>query len=271
MEIISSFSNKAVKEINALNKKASYRREKGLFTAEGEKIFSEIPDELVDKVFISESCLKNISEAMKFRLFKLPYLVMKDEVFRSVCDTKTPQGILVTAKRLSYTLEDILLENPDAVGRQYNFLIILENIQDPGNLGTIIRSSEGAGVTGIIMSADTADIYNPKVIRATMGSIFRVPFIYVKDFNATIEKIKAKGIETYAADINAEEAYDKFDFKKSLAFLVGNEANGLSEESLALVKYKLKIPMSGSLESLNAAVACAILMYEAARQRRNIL
>jgi TrmH family RNA methyltransferase len=144
----------------------------------------------------------------------------------------------------------------------------LEDIQDPGNLGTIIRAGEGAGVSGIIMTQGTADIFNPKVIRSTMGSIYRVPFFVVESLGDVIETLKAKGISVYAAHLDESIDYDKADYTKPTAFLIGNEAKGLKRETADLATGYIKIPMAGQVESLNAAVATTILMYEAQRQRR---
>ena len=146
--------------------------------------------------------------------------------------------------------------------------MILDGLQDPGNLGTLVRAGEGAGVSGIIMSENTVDIYNPKVIRSTMGSIFRVPFIYVKDLKEVIDKLNSKGISVYASSLEGAIEYDRPDYKKDTAFIIGNEAAGISKEILDITDKKIKIPMLGEVESLNAAVAGSILMYEAVRQRR---
>ena len=132
----------------------------------------------------------------------------------------------------------------------------------------MVRAGEGAGVSGIIMSENTVDIYNPKVIRSTMGSIFRVPFIYVKDLKEVIDKLNSKGIAVYASSLEGAMEYDRLDYKKDIAFIIGNEAAGISKEILDITDKKIKIPMLGEVESLNAAVAGSILMYEAARQRR---
>ncbi len=146
--------------------------------------------------------------------------------------------------------------------------IVLENLQDPGNLGTIFRAGEAAGVDGIIMSRQTVDIYNPKTIRSTMGSIYRVPFLYTDDLCGTIRMMQKQGIDVYAAQLHADKYYDEYDYRRSCAFLIGNEGNGLSEEATACADAYLKIPMKGKVESLNAAVASSILLYEAFRQRR---
>ena len=147
--------------------------------------------------------------------------------------------------------------------------MILEDIQDPGNLGTIMRTAEGAGAAGVIMSRGCVDIYNPKTIRSTMGSAYRVPFLYVDDLKAAIEKIRSCKIDVYAAHLKGETYYDDINYHRA-AFLIGNEGNGLREETAALADRYIKIPMSGQVESLNAAVSTAILMYEFRRQRRAV-
>ena len=154
-----------------------------------------------------------------------------------------------------------LLEQPDPL------FLMLENLQDPGNLGTMIRTGEGAGITGVIMNNQTVDIFNPKTIRATMGSIFRVPVVYVPDLAPVLEQMHAKGIHTYAAHLKGQEYYDSFSFREPTAFLIGNEGNGLSKEISDQAGQYLKIPMEGRVESLNASIAAALLMYEAHRQR----
>ncbi|MCR5753716.1 MAG: RNA methyltransferase, partial [Acetatifactor sp.] len=138
---------------------------------------------------------------------------------------------------------------------------------DPGNLGTILRTGEGAGITGVIMSKGTVDIFNPKTIRSTMGSVYRVPFVYVEDLEETIKILHRSGIHTYAAHLKGEEYYDSFSFCEPTAFLIGNEGNGLKKETADLAEKYLKIPMEGKVESLNAGIATALLIYEAHRQR----
>ena len=146
------------------------------------------------------------------------------------------------------------------------FFEVLEDIQDPGNLGTMLRTGEGAGITAVIMSKKTADLFNPKTIRSTMGSVYRVPFCYVEDLKAVIEKMHAAGIQTYAAHLQGKNSYTQECYSAKTAFLIGNEGNGLSDEIAALAMCKIRIPMEGQVESLNAAVSAAILMYEAKRQ-----
>ena len=147
--------------------------------------------------------------------------------------------------------------------------MILDTIQDPGNLGTILRAGEGAGITGVIMNDTTADIYNPKVIRSTMGSVCRVPFVYTAALPQTLANIKKRGVRLYAAHLEGRNNYEKEDYTVDTGFLIGNEANGLSSETASMADAYVKIPMMGKVESLNAAVAASVLMFEAARQRRN--
>ena len=124
-------------------------------------------------------------------------------------------------------------------------------------------------MTGIIISKESVDIYNPKVIRSTMGSIYRVPFVYVEDLKEAIAKVKAHGIFTYAAHLDGKNSYDKEDYTKKTAFLIGNEGNGLRKDIADLADTWIRIPMQGQVESLNAAIATSVLMFETARQRRN--
>ena len=196
---------------------------------------------------------------------------VSDEVLRKAADTQTPQGILFVMEQFSYTLEEML---QNASGRQQRdgkppLFLLLEDIQDPGNLGTMLRTGEGAGVSGVIMSRKTADIYNPKTIRSTMGSLYRVPFWYVDELSEAITLLKDNGIKVYAAHLKGERYFDEISYSGGSAFLVGNEGNGLKTETAGMADVWLKIPMEGKLESLNAAVSAALLLYRAAGEWRS--
>lgn len=258
--MITSFSNKKVKEVIELSKKAKARREQDAFVVEGVKMFLEAPVEHIKQVFVSERLLeRGINEALSIKLEQVPYEVTTDEIFAKMSDTQTPQGILCVLKQFRYRFEDMKASK--------GVYVVLENLQDPGNLGTIFRTSEGAGVAGIIMSKETVDIYNPKTIRSTMGSIYRMPFYYTDDLKNAINTLKETGIKVYAAHLKGEHYYDGYDYTDGCAFMIGNEGNGLSDEIAACADCYLKIPMEGQLESLNAAVSTAILIYEAHRQK----
>lgn len=258
--MISSTGNQHVKQVTALMKKAKLRKELGLYVVEGLRMCRELPGDQVEKVYVSESFAQNPAHRELLDRFRCEQ--MTDEVFRAMSDTRSPQGILALARQVSHRLEDILSQPGPA------HLMILETIQDPGNLGTIIRAGEGAGITGVIMNSGTADIYNPKVIRSTMGSVYRVPFLYTEDLAGIIEQLKKKNIRIFAAHLKGKNNYEEEDYTGSTGFLIGNEAGGLSDEISAHADVYVKIPMLGQVESLNAAVASSILMYEAARQRR---
>ena len=266
--MITSSANSRVKQVIQWQTKAKERKKAGVFLTEGFKMYEEAPLESILEVYVAESALASLEkmdakeEKMAVKLKKTGYEVVADSLFKKMADTQTPQGILCVVKQPEYRLEEILKQDRP-------LLMILENLQDPGNLGTIIRTGEGAGVTGVIMTAKTVDIFNPKVIRATMGSVFRVPFLYVEDMEDTLKKLMEKGIRTYAAHLAGREYYDSFSFTGGTAFLIGNEGNGLEKKTADLADSYLKIPMEGKVESLNAAIAASLLMYEAQRQRRN--
>lgn len=254
--MITSTSNEQVKNIIQLKEKAKVRRQKKLFVVEGIKMFREIPKDKLVSVFVSEKFEKENEELLSHT----DYILLSDSVFKKISDTVTPQGILAVVKQNEFTVEDII-ERRD---KERSCIVVLDRLQDPGNLGTIVRTGEGAGITGIVMSNDSVDLYNPKVIRSTMGSVFRVPVAVVPDLQDAIKKMKQNGIETYAAHLNGME-YQKGAFGKNIALLIGNEAKGLSDEVSVMADKLIKIPMEGKVESLNAAVATAILMYEARR------
>ena len=260
--MITSASNTQVKNIIQLNQKAKARREQGLFVAEGRKMFGEAPRDWISKVYVTES-LTSDSSLME-QISMLPEgkaEIVADHVFRQMFDTKTPQGILTVLRKPVWTIQDILRGDSPLI-------MILEDLQDPGNAGTIFRTGEGAGVSGVFLTKTCVDITNPKVIRSTMGSVYRMPFLYVEDVVSLKAELKQKGIRTFAAHLKGKNSYDQENYQGGTAFLIGNEGNGLTEAATEAADCLIRIPMCGKVESLNAAMAAGILMYEAARQRR---
>ncbi len=265
--MITSVTNQKVKRIVQLNKKAGERKKEGVFVVEGIKMFLEAPEAMLEEVYVSEGfgevfCAEAEKGILADKLKRCAYETVSGEVFAKMSDTQSPQGILCVVRQPVYTLGE-MTEN----GRVPLFLV-LENLQDPGNLGTVIRTGEGAGVSGILMSRDTVDVYNPKTVRATMGSVYRVPFLYAEDIRAAVRQLKEMGVGIYAAHLKGEKCYDECDYRAPAAFLIGNEGNGLTEETAGLADTYIRIPMGGRLESLNAAVASALLLYAAEGQRR---
>lgn len=255
--MITSNDNKKIKHVISLLSKSRERQKDDAYVIEGPRMFSEVRAEDILEVYVSES-YKGTCE----RLREIPYETVSDSVFKSMSDTLAPQGILCVAKRQHYDIDKIIRNNPKGL------FVLLENVQDPGNLGTIMRTSEGAGVDLVIMSKDTVDLYNPKVVRSTMGSIFRQPFAVVDDIGDVVLRLRNAGITCYAAHLEGSVDYATCDYKKGTCFFIGNEGNGLTDETTKMADRHIRIPMGGKLESLNAAVSAAVLVYEANRQRR---
>ncbi len=261
--MIESTKNAQIKTLSALIKKSKVRDEEGLYVVEGPRMFEEAPEAEIKKIYLSADFAEHFGNdpSITEKLEKVEYEVLSDSVYEYVSDTKTPQGIMCIMKQKEYLLEQVMSgEDP--------FLLLVEDLQDPGNLGTMIRAGEGAGITGVIMTSNTVDIYNPKTIRSTMGSVFRLPFCYVADMSEALEIADNKGIVTYAAHLKGENPYDREDYSGGCAIIIGNEGKGIRPETAKRAGKLVKIPMKGQVESLNAAVAATVLMYEVARQRR---
>ena len=276
--MITSKSNAKVRNLIALKRKASERNIRDVFLVEGIKMFREIPAAQLREVYASESFLKSeagrkavdaamaAQDRLKAVISGKKELVIEtvsDEIFRNLSDTQSPQGVMAVVSQQHYRLEDLFGQRTEPL------LLILENLQDPGNLGTVMRTAEGAGVTGVLMTRGCVDLYNPKVIRSTMGSIYRMPFYYTDDLKGDLQLLKQQGIRLYAAHLRGTGTYDQQDYRQPAGFLIGNESKGLTDETADLADIYVKIPMCGQVESLNAAVASAVLMYEANRQRRD--
>jgi len=257
--MITSTSNPQVKRLLQLQKKSKVRSEENVFVVEGLRMFVEVPKERVEKVYVSDTLYNKKKHDLNWTEY--PLEILSDSVFKHVSDTQTPQGVLCVVKQKKQDLDTLLdIENPH--------FMVLDNLQDPGNMGTIIRTAEGAGVDAVFMSRDCVDIYNPKTIRSTMGSIYRMPFIYIEEIVPLLEEFRKKGIKSYAAHLDGKNSYDKEDYRKGTAILIGNEGNGLRDEVSKNADIWVRIPMEGQVESLNAAIAASILMFEVARQRR---
>lgn len=270
--MITSTANQQVKRLLQLHKKAKLRNAQDVFVAEGIKMFREAPRERMEKAYVARSLWEK--PEIKRMLEGAPFEVVEDSVFRVMSGTQTPQGILCILRQYHYKLEELL--SPQAAVREKGaqkaarapLFLVLENLQDPGNLGTILRTAEGAGVTGVLLNQESVDIYNPKSIRSTMGSVYRVPFLYVEDLGEALKLLKKHGVKIYGAHLAGGSPYDREAYKGGTAFLIGNESRGLSEGLAGCADANIYIPMEGKLESLNAAAAVAVLTYEACRQRR---
>lgn len=243
---IESSQNKIIKEINSLKQK-KYRDKTGLFIVEGERLISEASPEYV---------LARDDYAGRLDGFERVYTTSA-ALFDRVADTVSPQGILGVCKIPENNINEF-------VGGKNAFVVILERVADPGNLGTIIRTADAAGADAVILSEGCADPYNLKTIRSTMGSVFHLPVYRNVDLKAFLKETK---IKTFAAHLKGIKSCYDTDMSGSVGIIIGNEANGLSDEISGLADELVKIPMPGRAESMNAAVAAGIMIYEAVRQR----
>ncbi|AEG14255.1 RNA methyltransferase, TrmH family, group 3 [Desulfofundulus kuznetsovii DSM 6115] len=187
-------------------------------------------------------------------------LVVEEGLLNELADTETPQGVLAVVERPRYTLEEILAPGP-------SLLLLVDGVQDPGNLGTMIRSADAAGAGGVILFPGTVDLYNPKTIRATMGSLFHLPVVTVREREGALTRLNAAGLMLVAGVPAGGMPLPAVALTRPLALAVGNEARGLSPELLARADLLATVPMPGRAESLNVAAAASIMLYEVVRQR----
>lgn len=261
---ISSPNNPKIKLIKSLYRKRERWKNK-LFLIEGIRLVEEGIDNAypirdiiyTDELFNTQGGPEIFEKIQDHKnLIYMPF-----NLFKEISDTENPQGIMAVADFPSRSMEESFKsEDP--------LILILDEIQDPGNMGTIIRTADAFNIDGLIISEGSVDIYNPKVVRSTMGSIFRLPIYYVEDMLATVEDLKSKGFEIYTSSLGDTNYIYDVDFKGAKGIIIGNEARGVSEELYRLANGRVKIPILGQAESLNAAIASSIIMYEAIRQRR---
>lgn len=274
MQTIISENNPLIKEIRSLKTK-KYREEKRLYFIEGFKLIQEAleSNEKVISIIVSDT-MKNenkVTELIKIaqnKNYTINKFAIPDKVLRRLSDTETPQGVMAIVKMRDNDLDDLKdVKKFNNLKSPNNLFIILDQIQDPGNMGTIIRTADAADFDGVIVLKGCVDVYNPKVLRSTMGSIFHLPVIYCNEITSVIQYLKQKDIKIYATHLDgAENLYD-LKIHKNAAFIIGNEANGISSETSLLADTLVKIPMLGQAESLNASIAAGIIIYETVRQR----
>ena len=253
--MITSKNNTQIRNVRKLIESAKERKERKLFVVEGKRLVLEAPPAWVEQVFLSESFYS--FGKTDLRMFK-KIEVVSDAVFKSISGTVHPQGILAVVRKPEYVLKGL---HEDALHKEGSCtLLLLDDIQDPGNLGTILRTAEAAGVSGVIMSPGCADVFNPKAIRSTMGSIFRVPFV-VDELVSVIEDLKMDGFTVYGAALDEAVSFREVEYPPLRAVVIGNEGRGISTSVLNSVSGRIRIPMQGKVESLNAAVSCAVILF----------
>lgn len=234
------------------------RDELNQFMVEGEKSVREIPENWTVCYY---ACAERYADSrdLSFLKDRAPCLTMRNSLFDAAADTVTPQGIIAVCEQQHFTLADIMKTDC--------FLLLGECLSDPGNIGALIRTATAAGADGMILTEGSGDIYNPKVLRAAAGAVLRLPVVTNADISETVKYLSREGVLTYAAHLKGSHLPYSLDLKRSICFMVGNEAHGLSETASGLADCLIRLPMPGGTESLNASVAGSILMYEAVRQR----
>lgn len=250
--MITSKTNELIKHVKSLHQK-KFRDEYKEYFVEGVKLINEAISENKEiiKILICDELLR---EEFSIPSEDSVEYVAKN-VFEYVSDTQSPQGILAVIKMDEFNGE--VCENT---------VFALDDLQDPGNLGTILRSLDSAGINTLLLSKDTVDLYNPKVIRSTMGAIFRVKVLDNLDLKEELLKLKKAGYKVVITSLDTNEMHYNLNFSDRLVIVIGNEAKGVKKEIQDLADIKVKIPMLGRTESLNASVAASVIAYEKVRQ-----
>ena len=260
MQVITSKDNETIKNIKKL-KDRKYRNEQGLYIIEGIKMVKEAIEENaeIEKVVICEDCSNSgeIEQKMLYEIAKYNCIYVNSKVFNYLTDVVAPQGILAVIKKPAKDTK---------VDYSEDIILALDGIQDPGNLGTILRTADSANLKQIIVSSKTADAYNPKVVRSTMGAILRIKIIESDDLLKTLKEAKKNRFKVVATSLDTNDSIYDIEYNKKV-IVIGNEANGVSKEVQDLADNKVKIPMLGKTESLNASVAAGIMIYEYVRQK----
>lgn len=250
--------------IKSLNQK-KYRESEGKYFIEGIKIVSEAIKQNIsmEETFVCPEILnkvrggKELCESLIEANLSINYI--PENIFNEICSTETPQGVLAVISKPENNLNNLAFD-------RNGFYIVLDKVQDPGNLGTIIRTADAAGVDGMILSEGCTDVYNPKTLRSTMGSVFRVNIYENINLENALQKMKENGIKILASSINAQKYYFDEDFGNGTALVIGSEAHGISLTVQNLADSLIKIPMNEQIDSLNASVAAGILIYEKYRR-----
>ena len=260
MNIISSKDNEIIKKIRKLKEK-KHRDLENSYIIEGIKLVKEaIAEKAVIKqiVICEEFSDDEIDKETMFELARHNLIYVTKSIFNLITDVKTPQGIIAVVEKK---------KNEDANYKE-DIIIALDDIQDPGNLGTILRTVDSANLKQVIVSKNTVDVYNPKVVRSTMGAIFRINIIEADNLKEELENTKKHGYKIMVTALDAKKSIYDADYNKTV-IVIGNEANGVSKEIKDMADEKVIIPMLGKTESLNASVAGAIMIYEYVRRKLN--
>lgn len=254
--------------------KRDARSQTGLFLVEGPQAVSEalaFRPELLVELYATPTAWQRYGDlATAATASGIEVEFCTEQVIDSMANTVTPQGIIATCRQFPTSVKDILRPDPDGAGA--SLVVILEEVRDPGNAGTIIRAADAAGAGAVILTGRSVDVYNPKVVRASTGSIFHLPVAVGAELGTVADKARAAGLQLLAADITGEDLLAaRLDgtLAKPTAWLFGNEARGLSEADLATVDRAIRVPNYGRAESMNLATAASVCLYESAFAQRS--
>lgn len=269
-EIINSRQNKNVVRLMKLADRRTRETER-VFRFDGVKLLCEaIKNGLtLDSVFVKASAVERVSSLME-RLYgytlndvKCRILLVSDELFDKISEENSPEGVITVAEYIDKFHKSYIIEEGNISDALCGGVLILESVRDPQNVGAVIRSAAALGISCIAMSEDCADIYNPRTVRAAMGTLFTIPIIRVDDLPGYVSLLREKGCKVYAAALDSTAvALGSFQMEKGTCVAVGNEGHGLSDALISACDGKLYIPMKAGTESLNAAVAAALIMWE---------
>ncbi len=270
MKQITSPENAIIKKAVSLKQRKA-REKSGLYLIEGLHLCREAlaAGEDIEAFFVRETAYQRAEDREltdiigQSREMDIKTTLLSDNVFDRLMDTETPQGIAAIVKRRLWNEESFFGADKR---KGHGNLLVLDRIQDPGNAGTLIRTAEAAGYQGILVLKGTVDLYSPKVVRASSGSLFRMPLLFTEDAKETIELLHTRQKQVIVATPYCESYHFQVPLDRDVAFVIGNEAGGVSRDFLDLSDSQVKIPMNEPVESLNAAVAAGILMYESVRQ-----
>lgn len=264
MQVISSKDNEFIKHIKKLKEK-KYRDINKEFIIEGIKLIKEAIEEQskIKQIVICDNCENTdiIPKELMYEIAKYECVYVTEQILKTISDVSTPQGILAIIE---------MKKGETPIDYSQDIILALDDIQDPGNLGTILRTADSIGLNQIIVSKGTTDVYNPKVVRSTMGAIFRVKIIECEDLEKTLKEIKKNKYELLITSLQTENSIYNINYNKKV-IVIGNEANGVKKEIQNIADVKVKIPMIGKTESLNASVATGVILYEYVRQKLTIM
>jgi len=257
---ITSKDNETIKHVRKLKEK-KYRDEYGEYIIEGIRLINEAIEEKakIKTILVCDNCNKidKINQNSMYEVAKQNCLYVDEKVFNAITDVQNPQGILAVVEKKSTEKE---------IDYNEEVIVVLDDIQDPGNIGTILRTLDSIGISQVVISQKSGDVYNAKVVRSTMGAIFRINIIESENLLETLRTIKKHKFKVVSTSLDTDKSMYDIDYKK-VAIVVGNEANGVAKEIQEMSDEKIKIPMLGKTESLNVSVATGIVLYEYVRQK----